>query len=310
MSSDNKLLERYLTYLVDPTRVDSFEYTLFISFDLAVMAYLFYLMYYYLRQYRLIEDTPTSQIRSCAQGFAELKGRQRQLEDIVTPFTKTECTWWRYKIEEYRSSGKSSSWVTIEKKRSSKPFILFDSHDECIIHPAKAEIVSPLSKQWKGHYRYPQSTKNAITGRYRYTEEYYLPGSFLYALGMFRTMVVNKGNKDYQKYMNLWKKEYLAILKKYDTNKDNELDDNEWQNITKMADKEIFERHKQNISEQDMLEVNFLSGEGLPRRKYYILSNTREKDLVKSKKSSAHYSTIGFVIFLAHNLYAIAAVML
>ncbi len=54
------------------------------------------------RENRLVADTPTSRVRSAAQGYVELigKGRLPAGIDNRAPLSKKPCTWWRYQIEE------------------------------------------------------------------------------------------------------------------------------------------------------------------------------------------------------------------
>ena len=56
---------------------------------------------------RLIEDTPTSRIRSAAQGYVELvrtwpapRGHAN-----LAPLTQRPCIWWRYRISQRTESG-------------------------------------------------------------------------------------------------------------------------------------------------------------------------------------------------------------
>ena len=80
--------------------------------------------FYFVLRKRIIEDTPTSAIRSAAQGYVELSGHGKLMEGSVIsgPLTGTTCTWYSYTIEEYRSSGKNSHWVTVEKEISDSLF--------------------------------------------------------------------------------------------------------------------------------------------------------------------------------------------
>ena len=68
-----------------------------------------------LHRKRIIEDTPTSKIRSAAQGYIELIGHGQLMEGqpIIAPLTGTICTWYKYSVDEHRQSGKNSKWVTI-----------------------------------------------------------------------------------------------------------------------------------------------------------------------------------------------------
>ncbi len=61
----------------------------------------FYFAFRFLRRARIIRDTPTSKIRSAAQGYLELEGRGELMEGepIVAPLTGQTCTWYRYKVE-------------------------------------------------------------------------------------------------------------------------------------------------------------------------------------------------------------------
>ena len=66
-------------------------------------------------QARYLLDTPTSKIRSAAQGYVELYGvLQGREAPVLAPLSNTPCLWWRFKIEEYSSSDKRSSWRVVE----------------------------------------------------------------------------------------------------------------------------------------------------------------------------------------------------
>ena len=71
-------------------------------------------------QARHLLDTPTSKIRSAAQGYVESCRVLRDSADpqLPGPLTHTPCLWWRYKIEEYTSNGKKRSWRTLENASS------------------------------------------------------------------------------------------------------------------------------------------------------------------------------------------------
>jgi len=58
---------------------------------------------------RVMEDMPTSKVRSAAQGFVELAGMQHALEDkpLLAPLTQNSCTWWSYVIEKKKRSRSS-----------------------------------------------------------------------------------------------------------------------------------------------------------------------------------------------------------
>jgi hypothetical protein len=90
---------------------------------------------------KLIEDIPTSTVRGLALGLAEAQGTAREFGNLLTSdFSKTPCVFFHYKVEEYRSSGKSGSWVTIAEHTSAKYFYLEDETGRLLVCPAGAEL--------------------------------------------------------------------------------------------------------------------------------------------------------------------------
>ena len=70
---------------------------------------------------RMIEDVPTSRVRSASQGHVELVGYARMMDGpvIVSPLSRKSCVWYRYKIEEKITSrdtkGNSRSYLARRK---------------------------------------------------------------------------------------------------------------------------------------------------------------------------------------------------
>ncbi|MEW6445656.1 MAG: GIDE domain-containing protein [Pseudomonadota bacterium] len=155
-------------------------------------------MYAFLRMQarrRLMEDMPTSRIRSASQGYVELEGRARPMEGLplVSPLTRSECAWYRYRIEEKDTDSKGNTrWNTLESGRSSQLFILDDDTGECVVDPEDAEVDPVHKRVWYGAMRHPltQASSSFVkdllsSSDYRYTEELILPGERVYALGLF-----------------------------------------------------------------------------------------------------------------------------
>ena len=101
-----------------------------------------YTGFYQLKIKRLIENTPTSKIRSIAMGLVEIFGEVIPFnkEIIKSPFTNTNCVFYSYTIEEYRSSGKNRKWILIKKDTSNNKFYLKDETGQVLIDPNKAHI--------------------------------------------------------------------------------------------------------------------------------------------------------------------------
>ncbi|HNV24299.1 MAG TPA: hypothetical protein PKH98_05360, partial [Candidatus Omnitrophota bacterium] len=83
-------------------------------FLFGVGVFIFFGGFQSLRRKRKIENIPTSTIRGLALGLVELVGKAKKNKILhKSPLTKTDCDFYRYQIERYQSSGKSSRWVTI-----------------------------------------------------------------------------------------------------------------------------------------------------------------------------------------------------
>ena len=75
---------------------------------LGVGIILFVKGFFWLRTKRMIENIPTSKIRSLAMGLVEIKGSVVAYKKplLKSPFQGKPCVWFRYMIQEYRKSGK------------------------------------------------------------------------------------------------------------------------------------------------------------------------------------------------------------
>jgi len=142
-----------------------------------------------------VSDTPTSKIRSAAQGYVELSGTLIQVEGqslLRAPLSNSACLWWEYEIEklEYKNTH------TIETGSSDDLLRLVDETGQCNINPHGADVKPHQDKDWKVNIT-RQQLKTAIpltplgkplaAGGYRYIEKLLLSGQELYALGDFRS---------------------------------------------------------------------------------------------------------------------------
>lgn len=91
---------------------------------------------------RLIENIPTSKIRSLAMGLVEICGEAVPVKNVnlVSPFTNKHCAYYRYTIETLVSSGKSSHWVTEKKGHEGDHFFIRDDTGLVIVSTKGAKI--------------------------------------------------------------------------------------------------------------------------------------------------------------------------
>src|SRR5579862_9100611 len=114
---------------------DRFKFWLLAGCLAAAAVYSFWYAFKAWAKNRLIEDTPTSRVRSAAQGYVELAGLGALPPSSSNrgPLTGVPCTWWRYKIEERHRSGRSRSWATVDSGVSEESFFLDDGTGQCLI---------------------------------------------------------------------------------------------------------------------------------------------------------------------------------
>lgn len=119
--------------------------TLPLVFGFVIGLVLFAYGFQQLRLKQRIENTPTSKVRSIAMGPVEVSGSvlpsfQGTLE---APFTGSPCVYYRYSVEEYKKSGKNSSWVTIDSGKDSRLFYVKDDTGEVLVDSTGADVDLP-----------------------------------------------------------------------------------------------------------------------------------------------------------------------
>ncbi len=206
---------------------------------------------------RTIGDTPTSRVRSAAQGYVELSGHGMPAQDSAgkAPLTGLPCTWWRYKIEE-RGYGRRSRWSTVQSATSDSPFVLDDGTGRCLIDPRGAEVFPGATDVWYGPTDWPEMhipngsgvfgwlVDHVATDKYRYTEYRLQPREPLYAIGAFRSLggvSVESPDRAVAELLHAWKQDPEALLKRFDSNHDGALSAAEWEEARSAARREVEE---------------------------------------------------------------------
>lgn len=269
----------------------------------------FFFAFKYVQSKRIIEDTPTSKIRSAAQGYLELIGHGELMkgQPVISPLSGATCTWYQFKVEERRQSGKNSEWVTVRKGISDELFLIKDETGQCIIDPEGAHVTVSRKDVWYGGTSSPMGGLTATKKRgflsgmmtnnkYRYTEKLLHSGESLYAIGLYKT-VGGAGanfdvNEDVRELIREWKTDTEALMKKFDTNNDGEFDVNEWQRVRDEAYKQVMEKH----SEQKTMPPVHLMNKTNDKRRPFILSAIEEDDLTRRLHIYSVLSITAFII--------------
>ena len=99
---------------------------------------------------RLIENIPTSKIRSLAMGLVEIFGKVVSAEKhlLKSPFENKPCVFYRYTIEEFRRGKDRNHWATIRRGFESVHFYLQDDSGSVLVDPAGAHVDIPVDFQF------------------------------------------------------------------------------------------------------------------------------------------------------------------
>ena len=211
-----------------------------------------------LRRRRAIADTPTSRIASAAQGYVELRGTGRPLDDppLLSHLTSLPCLWYRYQVEEKSGSEK---WHTVSSGESDVALILEDGSGRCLVDVDNAEILTRHKESWARDDR-------------RYTEWKLLINDPLYALGEFRSIggatLELDAASDIKTLLAEWKNDQPTLLRRFDLNADGAIDLTEWSLARRAARREVERQHREASQEADLHTLRCPSNGQL-----YLISN-------------------------------------
>ena len=177
---------------------------------------------------RAVRDMPSSKIASAAQGYVELIGKGLPYADNpVRSLRRLPCLWYRYIIEEQNGD---RDWRTIDSDESNTSFTLRDATGDCVVDLDHAEIMTNHKDQWQD-------------GGQRITEWKLLLNDDIYVIGDFHTHGGTTAEFDTRAEMSSllseWKKDMPALHKRFDLNKDGELDMTEWMLARQAAGREV-----------------------------------------------------------------------
>jgi hypothetical protein len=287
-----------------PLGLDPQEYWFALLFCMIASLASFYFAIHNWRRLRLIEDAATAKVRSAHQGYLELEGMGRLMdgEPIIAPLTSSHCLWYRYKIEEKQRRGDNDEWKVIKQGISDNLFYLDDETGRCVIDPDGAEVTCDDKLVWYGDSDWPMSAplvgkggKFGAAGRYRYSEWLILPGQPLYAIGEFRSMTpaehysVADITRD---LIRSWKQDQAQLLKRFDGNRDGQIDHKEWELVRKVAEVQAQKEYQERAQQP---QIHLLAKPADDERPF-ILSIYPQDQLTRRYRLWATVSLIGFFV--------------
>lgn len=270
---------------------------------IAIALYLFWRMVRWYQYGRLIENIPTARIRSAPQGYIELIGQTRMMDGpvIISPLSLTRCVWYSYKIEEkvreYRGKGRGNSyWRVVKQQTSEDVFLLDDGSGECVIDPDDAEVTTRHKRVWYDHL---------LAAPRRYTESTILEGETLYAMGLFKS-VARVENQTIRQQVSLklreWKQDPNQLLHRYDTDRDGQISEKEWQQARRDAELAV----KREIGQHARMKQLSIMRRSPYKNQPYLLSTFPENKLMMRYQLYAVAAMIGFLMLGVMLVWAIS----
>ncbi len=252
---------------------------------------------------RVIEDTPTSRVRSAAQGYVEIEGRAGPLAETksLAPLTQRDCVWWRYRVQHRTESagrgGRRERWRTVASGRSDAPFLIDDGSGECIVQPAGAQVLAAESTTWYGATPWPTTVPGrALLGGigrdYRYFEERIHVHEQVYALGGFRSVSGTDGGGPDDAVRALlaeWKDDQASLTRRFDRDADRSVSLEEWELARAEARRSV---ERQRAERPATTALNVL---GAPDGGHlFLLATFRAADVARRYRRRAYVAFAGF----------------
>jgi len=261
-----------------------------------------WLAFRFLHIARMLEDTPTSRVRSAAQGYVELVGRSKALAGAanVAPLTQRPCVWWRFRIQRRTGSNsrgnRRTKWQTVQSGRSEQPFVLDDGTGECIVQPAGAEVLTAETTAWYGDTPWPTLApgRRAPFGEpeYRYFEERIYEHEQVHVLGRFHTHsgAAHTGREaDVAALLAEWKQDQAALVQRFDADGDGRVSLEEWERAREEARHAVTRRHLEAPVPAAVHSISRPDG-----RQLFLIAAFPEKALAKRFRRRALLAFVGF----------------
>jgi len=246
-----------------------------------------------LRRKRLIENIPTSTIRSAPMGLVEIIGRATPARLVTSPLRQSKCVLYKYTIERYEKRGKSSSWVTVAKGDScSCSFEVEDNTGKVLVLPQGCELIVAKDYEFTSglgrsipanlveflenhNIRYKAFLCNYSM---RFREWIIEQSDNVYVLG---TAQQNKEKFDAHK-ANVYKrlqelKDKPEFMQQADTDKDGIINEEEWQQAVDRVERDLLAEEAQSID--NLANDLMLAASG---KEVFIISDKSQKDLVRT----------------------------
>ncbi len=246
---------------------------------------------------RAIENCPTSKIRSMPMGEVEIKGYAKPKYSLRSPYTKTNCIYYSYKI--YKREKKGNTWQYVVKEigySGSIPFYIEDDTGKVLVKPENAIVHAGVEQTLSGVFLdtfYGPSALYSVRDT-KIVEKVIPVSQFLYIKGFAHPLRLSTEKKQsliIEKLRQL--KKNKGHLNKYDLNKDGKISMDEWEDARRdIEEKVILEGYEKDSI--DRIAIGEHPSGGL-----FYISDKQEEGLIRSMNIRIpifFISGIGFII--------------
>jgi hypothetical protein len=121
-----------------------------------------------MREYKVLAATPRIPIRSVPMGFVHIRGKAESSEVLASPVSHTPCCFYKVEIDEWKSQGKSKTWVRCCVDMNGYRFYVADDTGKVLIDAHAAEYDLPLvtTREVSSHAPSGTNTNDADLLRY------------------------------------------------------------------------------------------------------------------------------------------------
>ncbi|MEW6378908.1 MAG: hypothetical protein AB1611_04805 [bacterium] len=258
-----------------------------------------------LQRKKIIENCPTSKIRSMPMGQVEIKGHARQKYYLKSPHTLTDCVYYSYKV--YEKVRRKDEYRCVLKESADSglvPFYLEDETGKALVLPGEAIIHAGTSQTMLGDPLVKIfGASPSCSGTEREIVETVIPvGQPLYVIGFARRLKVSSQEK---KKMLIEKIRSLKAdqgrLKQYDLDRDGTLSQEEWDAARKKMEEDVL---LEGLSDQESTNDTVAVGEN-PLGGLFYISDRGEERIIRSMAwkiplafSLGMAGTVGGVLYL------------
>jgi len=253
-----------------------------------------YLVFRFHHRMRMISDTPTSRIRSAAQGYVELEGEGLLMKGsaLRSPLSGLPCLWYKYKIEKRMvvtdSRGhRQTRWKTIDSGMSEHLFLVRDKTGECVIDPDGAEVNPSSSITWYSDHAgwYGPIPKSGFvtfgSKAFRLSESRIDIGSSLYLLGRFASVGgvhdLPNARDELRQILVAWKRDPKRLLQRFDSDGNGRIDEKEWEGVVSTAKREVAEMRVEMASQS----MTHIIGKPENSRRPFVISTIGQQTMIK-----------------------------